>query len=472
MPSNPALDMINRRLSHLERMMAQRIARDPGKGSGSSSGGSFTLPGHHLTHEPGGSDPMAVDAATGVGSLRTLGTGSQQAAAGDDSRLTDGRTPLAHHTTHEVSGTDAVTITHAQTTGQTVNDHHDKSHGHTGGDGSGTVAHGDTTGRGASTATTAYPASITFDSQGHKTAITAGSAPITSVGVTAPITTTGGLTPTIGITAATTAALGAVIVPTTGGLAVDGSGNTGNQDYWDGASIYGMPGFGWYKRGSDATNQEFDTTGSSPPTSWNWVNQASATITVNSGVTSCMQMTVQNSSGQMTAIARNLPNSGAAGDTSCTYMISTRCQGYQPSLAHTGIANFANSGLVIGDLANSGHLAILMSGIYNGQESVAIETWNAPTGGGYVLRTAIVPVSSPPFLRIVYTTGANTSTATLAFWYGFSPYSMQCLFYDTIGQMGFGAVTQIAQIGVHGICNNSNGGTSTIATCDWFRREA
>lgn len=38
---------------------------------------------HHTTHEPGGSDAMAVDAATATGSLRTLGTGATQAAAGD-----------------------------------------------------------------------------------------------------------------------------------------------------------------------------------------------------------------------------------------------------------------------------------------------------------------------------------------------------------------------------------------------------
>jgi hypothetical protein len=37
---------------------------------------------HHGTHEPGGSDPLAVDAAAATGSLRTLGTGATQAAPG------------------------------------------------------------------------------------------------------------------------------------------------------------------------------------------------------------------------------------------------------------------------------------------------------------------------------------------------------------------------------------------------------
>lgn len=37
---------------------------------------------HATTHEPGGTDAMAVDAAAATGSLRTLGTGAQQAAAG------------------------------------------------------------------------------------------------------------------------------------------------------------------------------------------------------------------------------------------------------------------------------------------------------------------------------------------------------------------------------------------------------
>lgn len=38
---------------------------------------------HADEHEPGGSDEMAVDAAAGTGSLRTLGTGAAQAAAGN-----------------------------------------------------------------------------------------------------------------------------------------------------------------------------------------------------------------------------------------------------------------------------------------------------------------------------------------------------------------------------------------------------
>lgn len=38
---------------------------------------------HASAHEPSGGDAMAVDAAVGTGSLRTIGTGAQQAAAGN-----------------------------------------------------------------------------------------------------------------------------------------------------------------------------------------------------------------------------------------------------------------------------------------------------------------------------------------------------------------------------------------------------
>jgi hypothetical protein len=38
---------------------------------------------HATRHEPGGADAMTVDAAAGAGSLRTPGTGAQQAAAGN-----------------------------------------------------------------------------------------------------------------------------------------------------------------------------------------------------------------------------------------------------------------------------------------------------------------------------------------------------------------------------------------------------
>lgn len=37
---------------------------------------------HHTRHEAGGADGMAIDAAAATGSLRTLGTGAAQAAAG------------------------------------------------------------------------------------------------------------------------------------------------------------------------------------------------------------------------------------------------------------------------------------------------------------------------------------------------------------------------------------------------------
>lgn len=72
---------------------------------------------HHATHEPGGTDAMAVDAAAATGSLRTIGTGALQAAAGNDSRLTNARTPTAHATTHQPGGSDAMAVDAAAATG-------------------------------------------------------------------------------------------------------------------------------------------------------------------------------------------------------------------------------------------------------------------------------------------------------------------------------------------------------------------
>lgn len=65
---------------------------------------------HHTTHEPGGTDAMAVDAAAATGSLRTIGTGALQATAGNDSRLSDARTPTAHATSHQSGGGDALAL--------------------------------------------------------------------------------------------------------------------------------------------------------------------------------------------------------------------------------------------------------------------------------------------------------------------------------------------------------------------------
>lgn len=45
------------------------------------------LPAHASTHNAGGIDALAVDAAVGVGSLRTIGTGALQASAGDHAHV-------------------------------------------------------------------------------------------------------------------------------------------------------------------------------------------------------------------------------------------------------------------------------------------------------------------------------------------------------------------------------------------------
>ena len=50
------------------------------------------------------------DGTAATPSLRTLGTGAQQAAAGNDTRLSDARAPTAHKTTHEPGGSDALTV--------------------------------------------------------------------------------------------------------------------------------------------------------------------------------------------------------------------------------------------------------------------------------------------------------------------------------------------------------------------------
>lgn len=56
------------------------------------------------------------DGAPATPSMRTLGTGAAQACAGNDSRLSDTRTPIAHHTTHEPGGSDPMAADAVATT--------------------------------------------------------------------------------------------------------------------------------------------------------------------------------------------------------------------------------------------------------------------------------------------------------------------------------------------------------------------
>ena len=71
-----------------------------------TGGGGGAPAAHHATHEPGGTDPLAVDAAAATGSLRTLGPGATQAAPGNDARFAAGT--AAHHVSHEPGGSDAL----------------------------------------------------------------------------------------------------------------------------------------------------------------------------------------------------------------------------------------------------------------------------------------------------------------------------------------------------------------------------
>ena len=72
---------------------------------------------HASTHQPGGPDAMAVDAAAATGSLRTLGTGAGQAAPGNDTRFvpasgtTDQLLKKNSGTNYDTGWTSAPTVT-------------------------------------------------------------------------------------------------------------------------------------------------------------------------------------------------------------------------------------------------------------------------------------------------------------------------------------------------------------------------
>jgi len=72
---------------------------------------------HASSHNAGGGDALAIDAAAGTGSLRTLGTAATAACAGNDSRLSDSRTPTSHASSHNAGGGDALAIDAAAGTG-------------------------------------------------------------------------------------------------------------------------------------------------------------------------------------------------------------------------------------------------------------------------------------------------------------------------------------------------------------------
>lgn len=82
-----------------------------------SIAGAADLPAHASRHDSGGADAMAADAAAGTPSLRSIGTTAVKACAGNDTRLSDARTPTAHATSHNSGGADVMAIDSAAGTG-------------------------------------------------------------------------------------------------------------------------------------------------------------------------------------------------------------------------------------------------------------------------------------------------------------------------------------------------------------------
>lgn len=71
------------------------------------------LPPHHTTHENGGGDQISVAGLLGVltnPQPPIIGSSGTSAVAGNDSRLTDSRTPLAHAVTHKSGGSDPIKL--------------------------------------------------------------------------------------------------------------------------------------------------------------------------------------------------------------------------------------------------------------------------------------------------------------------------------------------------------------------------
>lgn len=80
------------------------------QGNDSRLSDSRTPTSHASSHDSGGADALAIDAVAGTGSLRTLGTAATAACAGNDSRLSDARTPTTHASSHNAGGGDALAI--------------------------------------------------------------------------------------------------------------------------------------------------------------------------------------------------------------------------------------------------------------------------------------------------------------------------------------------------------------------------
>jgi hypothetical protein len=81
---------------------------------------------HASRHLSGGGDALTLtdaeiaaankDGVAGTASMRTLGTGAQQATAGNDSRLSDARTPTSHASSHQNAGGDTLAADVVKTT--------------------------------------------------------------------------------------------------------------------------------------------------------------------------------------------------------------------------------------------------------------------------------------------------------------------------------------------------------------------
>lgn len=216
--------------------------------------------------------------------------------------------------------------------------------------------------------------------------------------------------------------------------------------------------------GSDAINLEFDTTGSSPPSGWSWINQGSATMDMHTNKYSCLEITQPTASNlNFRGIARTIPAS--SWECAARLWVDTGKNTTGSNVLGSGV--YAGAALCLLDGPGGGNnLIAIMSGSVNGGVGLYVSVLNNVSNGTNNLKQQ----SANSWGDGVYVSFEYDGTNI--FCWGNSATHKILLWRTTPGTAyatgpGFTDFSN-ARIGLFAFQNGTNSTVKTYA--DWFRK--
>jgi hypothetical protein len=223
----------------------------------------------------------------------------------------------------------------------------------------------------------------------------------------------------------------------------------------------------WIPASPNSEDQEWNSTGTTPPSGWAWMNQTSgtpsttATMDMHTNRPSCLELTAaQSSTIALRGIFRAVPNSGS---WQYRAQIFANVGDTASSTKTTGAGSWGGVGLMIADNSLTGLSVGVLMGSLNGDLGSVVYSYATPTSAGSAKNTDLKGWSAAS-IAIIKFDGTNL------FFYAADNNGMQVNLYRvTPATIGLANITT-SQIGI--IVHNLATTATVKAYCDYFRRDS